>query len=273
MNLKKFLKMIVLISLVLVCYALFIEKNIIQTKKITIKVNDTIPEYKIAFFSDTHFGKYYNQKNIKRIVKKINEQNVDVVIFGGDFFDNYNEDQQLLDINYIIDNLSKINAKYGKFAVYGNHDFGGGARIIYDDIMNLSGFHVLANESIFIDELNTRIIGFEDAIFGQVVYDYYNIKSKNFNIIVSHEPDIIDVINMENDGIMLSGHTHGGQIYIPFITNKILPPFGKKYKKGIYENMSINQNVLLYVSKGLGTTFIPIRFLNPPEICILSLKH
>ncbi len=267
-KIKKFISIILIIFLV---YSIIIEPNLLMVKKITLKNEYCKESYKIAFFSDTHFGKFYSQKNMERIVKIINENDVDIVIFGGDFFDDYSRDKEKLDLEYLSDNLNKINSKYGKYAIYGNHDFGGRAERVFFDLFNQSGFDVLTNQNIYIDELKTRIIGFEDVIFGDINTDFYNIKSTDFNILLSHEPDIINVINMQNSGIMFSGHTHGGQVYTPFI--KLLPPYGKDYIKGIYNNVSENENISLFVSSGIGTTFIPTRFLNIPEVCIITLEN
>ncbi len=238
--------------------------NIIVKNEIHIKA-DVTESYKIAFFTDTHYGKSYNEKNIKKIVALINESNVDIVIFGGDFFDNYNRDKSKIDVELLGNELSKIKAKYGKYAVYGNHDFGGKATRVYFDLMSNSGFTVLKNQNKYIKELDTRLIGFEDSIFGEVNLEYYNIKSTDFNILISHEPEIIDMINMKNYGIMLSGHTHGGQINNPYNVPT-------KYLKGIYNNSSINNNISLIVSKGIGVTKIPIRVFSQPEICIIYIN-
>lgn len=260
------------------CFLLFLlyfiyENRSLNIKKINVNVEKSVPNYKIAFFSDTHFGKSYSEKNIEKIVKKINNENVDVIIFGGDFFDNYDRDKEKLDVDFLYENLSKLNSKYGKYAVYGNHDFGGKADRVFYDLLSNSGFNILMNENIYINDLNTRLIGFEDKIWGKTKKEYYNIKSTDFNIILSHEPDIIDMIFSENYGIMLSGHTHGGQIYIPYIVNHVLPKYGEKYIKGMYNNVSKNNNMSLFVSSGIGNTGIPFRFFNKPEICIIEMKN
>ncbi len=272
---KKFIKIIFILAFLILFYAYFIEPNLLITKNVTvIKSADLdVPNYKIAFFSDTHFGKFYDEKNMERIVDIINENEVDLVIFGGDFFDEYSRDKDDLDVEYLGEQLSRIESTYGKYAVSGNHDFGGRAYRVFYDLFSNNGFNVLNNENVFIDELNTRIIGFDDYFYGNTNFDYFSIKSTDFNILVSHEPDIIDYINMQNSGIMLSGHTHGGQIYIPFLYNIALPNMGKIYVQGVYDNVSINENVSLFVSKGIGTTILPLRFLNVPEVCIIELTE
>ncbi len=129
--------------------------------------------------------------------------------------------------------------------------------------MSNCGFTVLKNENIYLDNYNTRIIGFEDNIFGKVDKDYYKIKSTDFNIILSHEPIIADSIDNKKYGIMLSGHTHGGQIYNPFSKTH--------YLKGLYENVSVNQNITLFITNGVGNS-IPLRFLARPEVVIIHIN-
>lgn len=266
------LRCLIALFIVVLCYARLIEPNLLMTKNITLNTGGITPKYKVAFFTDTHFGKYYDEENIERIVENINEQDVDLIIFGGDFFDDYSRDKEQLDINYLQNQLSKLTASYGKFAVLGNHDFGGNAYRVSYDLLSNSGFNVLNNENCYIDELDTRIIGFEDAIWGTVNNEFYNIKSTDFNILVSHEPDIVDRITMKNSGVMFSGHTHGGQIFVPFLNQYVLPPLGEIYPKGVYNDVSINKNVSLFVSKGIGTTILPFRFMNVPEVCIITIE-
>ncbi len=251
-------------------YSFFIERNSINVKRVSLK-NENVKEYKIAFFSDTHFGEFNSEKSLEEIKDIVNEENVDIVIFGGDFFDNYKRDKEKLDLEYIGSVLGQIDSKYGKFSVNGNHDLGGGASRVVYDLFSQNGFDVLTNENEYIEELDTRIIGFDDAMFGNVNEEYYNIKSTDFNIILSHEPDIVDKISTKSSSIMFSGHTHGGQIYIPFV--KLLPPLGRNYVRGVYNNVSINKNISLLVSNGVGTTFLPLRFQSKPEVCIITITN
>lgn len=262
---------LILLFIVIILYARFIEPNLMVVNKNEFKTEINISPFRMVLFSDTHFGSLYDQKKIEDIVIKINEQKPDIVVFGGDFLDSYYRDKDILDLDYISSKLSLINANYAKIAVFGNHDYGGGAIRIYKDFMEKSGFKVLKNNSIDIDELNLTIRGLDDYLFGQPDLLLNSLQEDRFNVIVSHEPDVADIINLEKVNLILSGHSHGGQINIPFITNMILPEGAKKYVNGEYL-FGNKRHTKLFVTKGLGVTKLPYRFLSVPEINVLDIN-
>lgn len=270
---KKFLKFIVCVIVVIALvygYARYLEPSLLITKKIQTSSN-VIPEnVRVVFFTDTHFGKFYSEKNVEKIVKKINNQNPDIVILGGDLMDSFYRDQ--VNTNYITKHLNKIKAKYGKYSVWGNHDYGGGAVRIYEKIMEDSGFKLLKNNYIKIDELNITVAGLDDYLLGNPDKSLaHELPSDYYNMMVSHAPDIVDTLNLENCGLVLSGHTHGGQVTVPFLT--VLPPGGKNYAKGKYDVIDSEKNdVELFVSSGIGLTQLPFRFFNVPEIVVVDIK-
>lgn len=252
-------------------YSRYIEPNLLTVTKHTASRDNAKKSVRVAFFTDTHFGNFYSQEKLPSLVNSINKQEADIVIFGGDFFDNYARDlnEGLIDLKLITKNLSKINAKYGKYAVYGNHDNGGGASRIYDELMSDSGFTVLKNDTASLDKLKINIIGFDDYLLGDIQNPLPDIDNNYYNILVSHEPDAVDIHDVSNADIILSGHSHGGQVVIPYITEKTLPVGAKTYVKGKYD---ISDDTTLYVSRGIGTTVIPYRFLSVPEILVVDIK-
>lgn len=146
----KILFIILLIFIILIiCYSRYIEPEKLVVKEITVETEMDIEECRIVFFTDTHFGALYDEKHIERIVEMINGRNADIVIFGGDLLDNYARDKEILDLEYLQEELSRIETKDGKYAVFGNHDYGGGAFRIYETFMNDCGFHVLDDETMF----------------------------------------------------------------------------------------------------------------------------
>lgn len=263
------LKNIFLAIIFLFSYMRFVEPNLLITNNTKVENGDI--KLKVAVFSDTHFGKMYKDKNITKIVNKINKENPDIVIFTGDFFNKYYVDKDILDLELLYSELTRINCKY-KFAVNGNHDLGGGANTAYKNIFTESGFTLLDNDEIFIEERNVTIVGFSDMIFGELDTDIKNINNDNYTIILSHEPDVVDSVFSKNNALMLSGHTHGGQITAPFVTKYILPYGGQKYLKGLFQDVGLNGNISLFVTKGIGMTMLPLRFLNVPEVAILEIS-
>lgn len=269
-----FLFLLIAAPFLLAGYARYVEPYMLITRTVTIEATKHVPECTIVFFSDTHFGKDYSEKNIERIVKRINRSEPDLVIFGGDFLDNYARDREALDLEYIGAELSKIEASYGKFAVWGNHDYGGGAVRIYQDLMTDGGFQVLENESCLIEELNMKVFGYDDYLLGRTEESLYQIQSQYFNLIAAHEPVVADFIENTGDNLLLTGHTHGGQVGIPAIREKVIPKGSGGYAKGLYtkEEIGTQSSLQMFVSSGIGTTFYPIRFLNVPEIVEIHLR-
>lgn len=269
-----FLFLLIAAPFLLAGYARYVEPYMLITRTVTIEATKHVPECTIVFFSDTHFGKDYSEKNVERIVKRINRSEPDLVIFGGDFLDNYARDREELDLEYIGAELSKIEASYGKFAVWGNHDYGGGAVRIYQELMTDGGFQVLENESCLIEELNMKVFGYDDYLLGRTEESLYQIQSQYFNLIAAHEPVVADFIENTGDNLLLTGHTHGGQVGIPAIREKVIPKGSGGYAKGLYtkEEIGTKSSLQMFVSSGIGTTLYPIRFLNVPEIVEIHLR-
>ncbi len=93
-------------------------------------------------------------------------------------------------MEYLQGQLNRIEAKAGKYAVFGNHDYGGGAVRIYEKFMNNCGFYVLDDGTVFLEKFNFEIIGFDDYLLGQTESNFYHIQSDNFHLITTHEPVI-----------------------------------------------------------------------------------
>lgn len=274
-NILRFFGVLLVAAALAAClygYARYIEPNLLTVTEYEARAENGAQLCNIVFFSDTHFGELYDLRKLEKIVRKINEQDADIVIFGGDFFDNYARDRSLLDLEYAGEQLAKIEAKQGKFAVFGNHDYGGGAVRIYEDVMTSGGFTVLNDESRFVEGCNLRVVGFDDLLMGHTEKELYRLKSEGFNLVISHEPDVADSVTLPENGVMLSGHSHGGQVTLPYITERLVPIGSKKYIRGEYESLGQSENITLFVSVGIGTTQLPYRFLTVPEIVTLRLR-
>lgn len=222
----------------------------------------------MVYFTDTHFGKHYDVSHAGKIAEKINAAKPDVVVFGGDLLDNFARDRDNMDLQYLKEELQGIEAKAGKYAVWGNHDYGGGAIRVYEDFMTSCGFEILDNESVALESYGIRLIGYDDYLMGWTDPSLYKIESDLFNVIAAHEPIVSQFIESESENFLLSGHTHGGQVTIPFITDKFLPKGSGQFTKGLYTAKDIHTEVSLtmYTSSGIGMTRYPFRFLNTPEI-------
>ncbi|MGM0902531.1 MAG: metallophosphoesterase [Bacillota bacterium] len=228
--------------------------------------------FKIVQFSDTHLGFQYNLEQFQKLIKKINGLEPDMIVFTGDLMDNPNEFKET---QQIIQALTKLRAPFGKYAVYGNHDHGGYGSDIYRRIIQEAGITLLVNEARTVTLLNgssIHIAGVDDSMLGHpnIESALSGLPENSYTILLSHAPDFASVASNYNIQLQLSGHSHGGQIQIPFWGPVVTPPHGEKYPEGFYQ-LGDNQGLTLYVNRGLGTTRLPFRFLSKPELTLFTL--
>lgn len=268
----KILCFFILSSVLFYAYARYVEPVLltVQYENISNNLISHEKDIKVIQFSDTHISEFFTMDNLKKTVDKINMEKPDIVVFTGDLIDKYNEYDNKDNIHEIWEILSQIEAPLGKYAIYGNHDYGGGAERVFKQIMANSGFHLLINEKVNIDEYNINIIGMDDSIFGtfdkELIESY--LDKDSFNIILSHEPDVAEYFFEYNVNLFLTGHSHGGQINLPIIS--YMPPLAKNYKRGMYLIDNYSQT-RIYVNVGLGTSKIPMRFMATPELTVFNL--
>lgn len=276
----KFLKIFLVTTLLLILfagscifYAFKIEPYRITVNEVSLneKTSDFV---KVVQFSDTHIKEDFTYKNLDKVVNKINGENPDVVVFTGDLYDNY---AKYHDDDIIIKELQKINAKYDKIAIWGNRDYGGGAVRQYESIMEQSGFTVLKNRNWYITtDTDKKILftGLDDSMLGNVCMpDSTKIYESDYNVLLIHEPDTADSFQEYPYDLTLSGHSHGGQVNIPFlpaINKKVVSytSFSTNYVGGMYE---FNRDKKMYVNTGIGTTHISARFGVVPEISVFTI--
>lgn len=260
----------VLLSICGVAYARLIEPQRLEVTNISDTSSSMNEPITVAIFADTHFGFDYNLEDFQKVIDQVNANPPDILIFAGDLIDNL--DEYTGSTWEISNKLSQMNANLGKYAVFGNHDYGGGAEWEYESIMNAGGFTVLKNEIVTFKKYNFRLIGIDDLLIGYGDASVANKADANmYNLVICHEPDVLDAILESNTDYMVAGHTHGGQISIPFYTNRYMPSYGEKYIKGEYK-ISNKNNTILYVNRGLGTTKIPARFGAVPELTYLTIN-
>ena len=225
---------------------------------------------RIVQFSDTHLGFQYNLSDFEKTIETIHSLNPDMICFTGDLIDNPNDYQVSPKLNTL---LSELKAPLGKYSVYGNHDHGGYGTEMYKEMMLTNGFTLLVNESNFItqeDGSQIVISGIDDAMLGKPNLDKSIPEHSNelFTILLSHAPDFADYATNYPVDLQLSGHSHGGQIQIPFLGAIVTPPYAEKYREGSYTL----DHLSLYVNRGLGTTRIPYRLFSRPEITVIDLQ-
>lgn len=258
-------------------YAFKIEPYRLRVHKYELsEKNVNLTPVKIVQFSDVHIKADFTAKSLDKIVTHINKQNPDILVFTGDLYDNYAQYND--DVN-IIAKLNEMQARYAKIAIWGNRDYGGGAARQYANIMEQAGFTLLKNENWYVTvENNKKLLftGLDDSMLGNVYMpDDTKLYEADYDILLTHEPDTIEEFREYTYDITLSGHSHGGQVNIPFlpaINEKAvsITSLSTKYAGGMY-TLDATQNSKLYVNTGIGTTHISARFGVVPEISVFQI--
>ena len=117
---------VVLAALLVGLYARFVEPNLLVVRRLSFPAKRLQDDCRVVFFTDTHFGRHYNQQHAGRIVEKIEKGQPDLVIFGGDLLDAYYRDAALLDLEALAEVFQRLEPPLGCYAVWGNHDSGRG---------------------------------------------------------------------------------------------------------------------------------------------------
>ena len=242
--------------------------------------------FKIVQISDIHISTYYNhEKELNKLIKLVNDQNPDVIFFTGDLINNFSEE-----VKPFIPILEKLSAKYGKFAIFGNHDYGDYYRWKNDSLreenhkilinsVKSAGFKLLLNENTVIRNQADSIIIAGTENWGPLPYRQAGDLTKtlkgtnanNFILLLSHDPSVWDKFVKSHPNIIVtfSGHTHGMQIGIN-CCNFYWTPFHMRYKRwiGLYKE----NDQYLYVNRGIGAGLYSGRIGMWPEISVFELK-
>lgn len=254
---------LVILILLIFIYARCIEPYKLKVKEIKEGSSDGI---KVLHISDIHFGKNINLTQLQLIVDTVNTLNYDVLVFTGDFFD----DRFTGDISDIVDVLNNITNNKHMYAIWGNHDYKSHASTLHAQLLSEAGVTLLCNEDDVIEIRNRslRIVGSDDYIKGEFDKDYLESISLDCdNLLLLHEPDAIDYFDYSNYKFVLSGHSHGGQVVLPCGIrgrNRMC----SKYQEGLFV---LSAHTKLYVSGGIGTTGMRLRFMTPPSISLITL--
>jgi predicted MPP superfamily phosphohydrolase len=273
---RDFLKLAGIGVVSLPLYAGEISRHEISVQRITVTL-PRLPEafrgLTIAQLSDFHYAEYTEAYFIKQVIERVNLLKPDVVAFTGDFITNGFWPQQ--DVLRFTGECAEILARVHspiRYAVLGNHDC---AKKIYcqamTDALEAHSIPVLDNRSVPLERDGARLwfAGLGDALVHNAHLDRA-IPADAENeavILLAHEPDILPMVARHNVDLMLSGHTHGGQMRFPLVPPMFLPELGKRYVEGLYR-LGETQ---LYVNRGVGTVNLPFRFNCPPEITLITL--
>jgi hypothetical protein len=239
------------------------------------RLPDPFAGFKIVQISDFHFQEYTEAAFVEAVVRRVNEVAPDLVVLTGDFVSSNPLPRRLsAGMSYhCAEILGRIQCPL-RYAILGNHDGLVGARVVTDALLT-HAIPVLANSSVALERDGRRLwlAGIQDALEGRPNLAAALPAGRNPDpeplILLAHEPDFADYAIGRQISLVLSGHTHGGQVRIPFLPPLLLPEMGTRYVEGLFR---LRDGMQLYVNRGIGAVNLPFRFRCPPEISVITLQ-
>jgi uncharacterized protein len=225
---------------------------------------------KVAIFADIHIGKFKGKTWVDKVVEETNKiENLDAVLVAGDW--TYNP-KVITKQAFLESFVGLKNSKYPIYAVMGNHDVEKpGPKLRQELESALVELGVKIVDDKFVDFPNWRLVGVEDLWSDQYVgLVESNLSKDKANIALTHQPDVVrDYNKLKTKPILtLTGHTHCGQVRIPFLYKLALPVIDAYYDKGWYD---VGNNSKLLITCGVGEVGLPLRLFNPPTVDVLEI--
>jgi hypothetical protein len=231
--------------------------------------------YRIVQLSDIHLDEYTEPFFLEHIVNRVNAIAPDLVLLTGDFITHGS--LTFVAGRHAIHRCAEILTTLTtplRFGVLGNHDVSFGSPIVIQ-ALTTHGTPILVNQYLPVERNGDRLwlCGVDDPGTSQPNLDLaIPTKPDGPVLLMAHAPDYADTVLAHPRGplvdFMLGGHSHGGQIKLPFFGPLILPPMAEKYSEGLYR---LN-HMQLYVNRGIGTVGLPLRLNCPPEITVITLN-
>jgi predicted MPP superfamily phosphohydrolase len=227
--------------------------------------------FSIAFITDPQVGSpHIGLDKMRSIVERTNALRPDLVLLGGDYVIQGVVGGSPVASGAIVAVLADLRARVGVHGVLGNHDWAEDAARMEREFA-AAGVSMLEDRAVLVDAGPARfwLAGVSDFMRGphDVARALAGIAGDEPVIVLTHSPDIFPAVP-GRVALTIAGHTHGGQVYVPFLGRPVIPSkFGQRYAMGLIEE----EGKLLFVGSGIGTSILPVRFLTPPEVSILKL--
>lgn len=272
---KNFFKLFILLSLCFFIWSTAIEPRFLKVHHETFEW--PYESLTIGFISDLHAGSpYINLEYLDHLVQTMNLQKPDLILMGGDFAINEVLGGKPIEFSEVTKRLKKMNPPLGLYTVLGNHDWWNNGEK-HAKTLRENGINVLENESIFLTyhSESIQIIGIGDAMTNhddlKKAFPFSNAHDSHSipKVLFMHDPAALLKLEPEQTfQLALAGHMHGGQIHFPFIGALYIPGKApKSWSKGWVHL----KNGPLFVTSGIGTSTLPVRFNAPPEIVLFHL--
>ena len=247
-------------------WALILEPSWLMLERVKVRLKNLAPSLhglRIAFLSDLHRGPHVDPSHIRRAVQMAREAAPHLILLGGDFVS-----QSVTYADSCAQELVSLQAPLGVYACLGNHDYWTDPDAV-TRALSRAGVRVLRNEGVEVAE-GLWVAGLDDVWEGRPSLDMAlrGMPTDATAVLVVHEPDYADEVAADGRVmLMVSGHTHGGQVRLPFLGPPVLPYLGQRHPAGLY----VLGDMKLYVSRGVGLIAPPVRFNCRPEVTLLTL--
>jgi len=259
----------------MVFWGFLIEPGRLVVREQTIHIDNwpqQLDGLRIAVLSDIHADNWFvDDKKLRTIVERTNQLQPELIVILGDFMSSNGRVTRRVEPEHFGVILKDLHAPLGVYSVLGNHDWWYSGIQVRRNLEN-NGIQVLENEVIHFDVRGTQLwlVGLADLwTRRQAIADTIAMVPEGAPVIaLTHNPDIFPDLP-QRVPLLLAGHTHGGQVRFPLIGSVVESSnFGDRYIKGhVFEN-----NHHLFVTTGIGTSIVPVRFGVPPEIVVLTIK-
>jgi predicted MPP superfamily phosphohydrolase len=228
------------------------------------RLHHTLEGLKIVQLTDLHRSSLTSDRLLRRAITLANSCVPDLIVLTGDYISN-----QVSDIAPVAHLLSVLHAPLGVLAIMGNHDHHTDAPGVVRALQHI-GVHVLQNQNLLIKN-QLRIVGLEDdrKHYTNVPRAFEGTHTEETTVVLAHNPALVELL-ADRTCIVLSGHTHGGQIHLPILTRREIRRIGAKhYRAGWYTVGKAR----LYVCRGIGNVGVPIRLFARPEVAQFTLTR
>ena len=257
-------------------YGALIERFQVTSERVRLtlpRLPEAFQGLKVVQLSDLHFGPYTGETELHRAVEQCNAFGPDLAVITGDFITSAmwgRPVHQHDNADHCARLLSDIRAPLGIFACFGNHDVAVPPREM-NRIIAEHKIQPLRNGAAALERDGARlwVAGVDDVLYAQADLDRTLARTPRdeFTLLLAHEPDYADHTKAYPVDLQLSGHSHGGQVTVPFVGGLYYPPLARRYPRGLYRV----GNLQLYTNRGVGTILVPMRLGSPPEVTLFTL--
>jgi len=270
MSRRQFLKVALVATAGSVCaYPWLAEHRLLRVNRYRLPIPH-LPEafrgFTIAQVTDMHLGPMVSERFLGKVIKKANGLGADAIVLTGDHVHGRGTRAS---VERAWELLSPLAAPAGVHAVLGNHDYG--QKDCSKQLLSESGWSLHGKVlPLRRDGQTLWLVGAGDFWRENLPLDplLEKLPKKDCRIVLAHNPDTADSTEHERTDLFISGHTHGGQVYIPFIGTPVLPVNNKAYSSGLKHSL---RGESVFICRGIGWSILPVRFLCTPELAVLEL--